>query len=68
MFPPFAPDPGWYDRYWYSERPEQSRVSFSASLARFAVLAALVIGSGLVLSSHHVHKDASSGLQSWEQE
>jgi hypothetical protein len=64
MFPPFNPDPGWFERYWYADRPESKRRSLSRSLARFSVLVALLAGSGLVLSSHHFQKD----LQDWEQE
>jgi hypothetical protein len=63
MFPPFNPDPGWFERYWYADRPKPKRRSLSRRLARFAVLVALLAGSGLVLSSHH-QKD----LQNWEQE
>ena len=68
MFPPFEPDPGWFEQYWYTDRPEPKRRPFSRNLARFAVLVALLAGSALVLSSHHVQSDVSSGLQEWEQE
>lgn len=63
MFPPFNPDPGWFERYWYANRPEPKRRSFSRSLTRFAVLVALLAGSGFVLSSHQFQR----GL-GWEQE
>jgi hypothetical protein len=68
MFPPFEPDPGWFERYWYSNRLEPKRRSLSPSLARLAVLVALLATGGLVLSKHHVQRDVSSGLQDWEQE
>ena len=51
MFP-FV-DPGWYERYWLSERPRPKRRSLPRSLARFAVLAGLLAGSGLALSQFH---------------
>ena len=51
MFPPFNLDPGWFERYWYAAEPK--RRSLSRSLARFAVLVALLAGGGSVLSSHH---------------
>ena len=68
MFPPFPPDPPRSGHYWYLEQPDPKRRSFSRSLARFAVLVALLAGCGLLLSSHHVPRDVSSGLQDWEQE
>ena len=68
MFPPIEPDPGWYDRYWYSERPEPKRRSFVNSLARFGVLVAVLVGGGLVLANHHLKNDANSGSHHWEQE
>ncbi len=49
---PFNVDPKWYEEYWLSERPRPKRRSFSASLARFAVLAALIIGGGALLSHY----------------
>ena len=64
MFPPFNPDAGRFERYWYADRPEPKRRSLSRSLARFAVLVALLAGNGLVLSNHHFQKD----LRNWEQE
>ena len=67
MFP-FEVDPGWYENYWLSERPRPRRRSFSGSLARFAVLAGLLAGSGLALSHFQHPSDVSSGLQDWEQE
>jgi hypothetical protein len=65
---PFEVSPGWYDSYWYSDRPRPKRRSFSANFARFAVLIALLTGSGLALSNLQVQRDVSSGLQDWEQE
>lgn len=68
MFPPFVPDPGWFERYWYSTRPEPKHRSLSPGLARFAVLVALLATGGVMLSKHHVLRDVSSALQDWEQE
>lgn len=65
---PFEVAPGWYDSYWYSERPRPRRRSFSGSVARFAVLVVLLTGSGFVLSNFHVQRDVGGGLQDWEQE
>lgn len=51
MFP-FV-DPGWYEDYWYSNRPRPKRRSFSSSLTRFAALLVLLVGGGLVLNHFH---------------
>ena len=59
--------PGWYDAYWYGERPRPRRRSFAGSLARFGVLIVLLAGGGVALSQLQAHKDAS-GAQDWEQE
>jgi hypothetical protein len=64
---PFEIDPGWYDRYWYSDRPQPKRRSFSGSAVRFAVLVLLLGGSGLALSNYHV-QSGTPQYQDWEQE
>ncbi len=51
MFP-FV-DPGWYEDYWYSNRPRPKRRPFSRSLARFAVLVGLLVGGSLALKHFH---------------
>jgi hypothetical protein len=66
MFP-FAVDPGWYESYWYSDRPHPERRSVSGSLARFGVLALLLAGSGVALSYVHGHGNPDN-VQDWEQE
>ncbi len=66
MFP-LQVDPGWYEKYWLSDRPQPKRRSFSANLARFAVVVALIAGFGAVLNHHHADRGAS-GYQDWEQE
>jgi hypothetical protein len=68
MYSPFGPDPGWYENYWYGDRPQPRRRPFSASFARFAVLVALLAAGGAMLSKHHAYDDVSSQLQDWEQE
>jgi hypothetical protein len=66
MFP-FEVDPGWYDACWLSERPGPQHRSVAGHLARLAVVVALVVGGGAVLSRYHVSQD-ESGYQDWEQE
>ena len=66
MFP-IDVDPGWYDKYWLSDPPKPKRRPFNRPLARFAVVAALLAGGGVVLSEFHVDHDGS-GYQDWEQE
>lgn len=66
MFP-FEVDPRWYENYWLSDRPQPKRRSFSGNLARFAVVVALIVGGGAVLSHYHAGHGASS-YQDWEQE
>jgi hypothetical protein len=70
---PHDVDPGWYDAYWWTDRPRKKRRSLAGSLARFAVLIVLLAGGGMALSYFHVHSAASaasaaSGAQDWEQE
>jgi len=65
---PFKIDHGWFDAYWYSDRPRPRRRSVPNSLARFAVVVVLLAGSGFALSHLQGHRDISSGLQDWEQE
>lgn len=50
MFP-FV-DPGWYEKYWYSDQPHPKRRSFSRSVTLFGVLVVLLIGGGLALSQY----------------
>jgi hypothetical protein len=66
MFP-LVVNPGWYDAYWFSDRPQPERRSLSGSLARFAVLVVLLAGSGLVLEHFH-DQHAAGGYQDWEVE
>ena len=63
----FEVDPGWYEKYWLTDRPQPRRGSFVGSLTRFAVVVALLAGGGAVLSRFHVDHD-TSGYQDWEQE
>jgi hypothetical protein len=63
----YAVDPDWYEKYWLSERAQPKRRPFSASLARFAVLAALLAGGGAVVEYAHTHGHWA-GYQDWEQE
>jgi hypothetical protein len=66
MFP-LEVDPGWYGKYWLSERPQPQRRPFARHLARFAVVVVLLAGGGAVLS--HFHSDHNgNGYQDWEQE
>ncbi len=51
MFP-FV-DPGWYEDYWYSNRPRPKRRPFSRSIARFALLVGLLVGGSLALKHFH---------------
>jgi hypothetical protein len=66
MFPLLV-DPGWYESYWYGDRPPPRRRSVSPGLARLALLVVLLAGSGLVMASVHVQHDAP-GYQDWEME
>jgi len=59
MFP-LQVDPRWYEIYWYTDRPRPKRRAFSSSLARLAVLVALLSGSGAVLSHFHAQSSAST--------
>ncbi len=54
MFPPpFEVDPDWYENYWYRERARPKRRTFRRSLARFAVLVALLAVGSVLLSQFH---------------
>ena len=66
MFP-VEVDPGWYERYWLSERPQSRKRPVAGHLARFAVVVVLLAGGGAVLSHFHANH-AGSGYQDWEQE
>ena len=66
MFP-LNVDPGWYEKYWLSERPQPKRRSIARHLARVAVVIVLLAGGGAVLSHFHAHHDGG-GYQDWEQE
>ena len=63
----FEVDPDWYENYWLREQPRPRHRSVGGQLARFAVVVALVVGGGAVLSRYHVSHDDSS-YQDWEQE
>jgi hypothetical protein len=39
---PFEINPGWYNTFWYSERPHRQRGSYSCALALFAAIVALL--------------------------
>jgi hypothetical protein len=68
MFPfEYEVDPGWYDAYWFNDRRRLKHRPFAGSLARFAVLAVLLAGSGVALSYFEARNDAS-GAHDWEQE
>jgi hypothetical protein len=66
MFP-FDVSPGWYATYWDNDPARPKRRSVGDSLARFAVLAVLLAGSGLALSHFHTQSDPI-GTHDWEQE
>jgi hypothetical protein len=66
MFP-YEVDPGWYEKYWLTERPRPPRRANTGRLARLAVVVALVVGGGAMLSRVHVHNNWG-GYQDWEQE
>ena len=65
MFPieiapgPIEIAPGWYQAYWYGERPRPKRRRLGHGLARFAVLAVLLAGSGMALSHFHARTDTT---------
>jgi len=40
---PFEINPGWYDTYWYSERPHRQPNVYSRGFARFAAIAVLLL-------------------------
>lgn len=48
--PSFIVNPGWYDTYWYSERPNHKRGSFSRRLAYLGVTIVLLAGGSVVLN------------------
>lgn len=62
MFP-FV-DPGWYEKYWFSEPPQPRRSSLPRKLARFAVVVAVLAGGGVALSHFSANHDGSAFLNS----
>jgi hypothetical protein len=66
MFP-FEVNPEWYENYWLREQPRRYRPSLGGQLTGFAVVVALVVGGGALLSRYHVSQD-DRGYQDWEQE
>jgi hypothetical protein len=66
MFP-FEVDPGWYNRYWLTDRPRRRRKPSHAGLASLAVLMVLLAGSSLVLNHFHT-QTVVGGYQAWEDE
>jgi hypothetical protein len=64
---PHQVDPGWYDAYWWTDRPCPKRRSLTGSLVRFAALVFLLAGGGVVLSYFEA-QSAPSSAQDWEQE
>jgi hypothetical protein len=51
--PNFEVSPGWYQAFWYGERPHREHGAFARRFARFAVVVVLLISSGVVLG--HLH-------------
>lgn len=43
----FEVDPGWYEKYWLTDKPHSKR---AGSLTRFVVVIALLVGSSAALS------------------
>ena len=64
---PLQVDPGWYEKHWLTERPQQRRRKLGGKLTRLAVVVTLLAGSGVVLSHHHAGH-VVDGYQDWEQE
>ena len=60
-------DPGWYQTYWFSERPRPRRQSGAGAATRFALVAALLCGSAALIE-HYRGKDLWQGYQQWELE
>lgn len=63
----FRVDPGWYEAYWFGERPPAPRPVVSRTMARLAVMVALVCG-GAALVNHFHPKDPWQGYEQWEHE
>jgi hypothetical protein len=66
MFPVNV-DPGWYEKYWLSERPKPRPRSGYRLLKRVAVVVVLLAGGGAVLSHLHAHHGGDA-YPDWEQE
>ena len=64
---PFKSTPAGMTSTGSANAPKPKRRPFGRHLARFAVLAALLAGGGVVLSEFHADHDGS-GYQDWEQE
>ena len=67
MFP-LNVDPGWYEKYWLTDRPPRKRVAVARRLARVAVVVALFAFGGAVLNHFVAGHDDWSGYQDWEHE
>lgn len=51
--PSFEVNPGWYETFWYSERPNPKCRSFSHGLVGLAAIVVLLASSGVVLTYIH---------------
>jgi hypothetical protein len=60
-------DPGWYEAYWFTERPRPRRRTAAIAVTRFAVVAAVLCGSAALVEHFHF-KDMWQGYQQWERE
>lgn len=67
MFP-LQVDPGWYEKYWLTDRPPRKRASLARGLTRVAVVVAVFTLGGAVLHHYAAGHYDWSGYQDWEQE